>query len=119
MNTDWEKVRFHYGPVDGTVMARAVTVDLMHVYYCPCQSVFLFYVIKFEKLKYVDYEYPWWGHFIGGLLAASSMACVPAYMAYVVWRQEGTLMEVPTHFHPLFSIRRIRNQSAQSLFLHY
>jgi len=58
-----------------------------------CVSVFLFYVIKFEKLKYVDYEYPWWGHFIGGLLAASSMACVPAYMAYVVWRQEGTLME--------------------------
>ena len=58
------------------------------------QGVFLFYVVKFEKLKYLDYDYPWWGHFIGALLAGSSMLCVPVYMVYVISRQEGTLMEV-------------------------
>jgi len=58
-----------------------------------CVGVFLFYVVKFEKLKYLDYDYPWWGHFIGALLAGSSMMCVPVYMVYVICRQEGTLME--------------------------
>lgn len=58
------------------------------------KGVFIFYLAEFTPLTYLDYHYPWWGHFIGLLLALSSMICVPVYMVYVVWRQEGTLMEV-------------------------
>jgi uncharacterized membrane protein len=57
------------------------------------QGVFIFYLVDFTPLTYLDYHYPWWGHFIGLLLALSSMICVPAYMVYMVSRQEGTLME--------------------------
>ena len=53
------------------------------------QGVFIFYVVDFKPLTYLDYNYPWWGHFIGLLLALSSMVCVPGYMLYLVSRQEG------------------------------
>ena len=45
-------------------------------------------------MTYLGYEYPWWGHFIGLLLATSSMICVPAYAIYFVWSQDGPFLEV-------------------------
>jgi solute carrier family 6 GABA transporter-like protein 1 len=68
------------------------------------QGVFIFYLAEFTPLTYLDYHYPWWGHFIGLLLALSSMTCVPAYMVYVVWRQEGTLMEVMTRHSLIYKV---------------
>ena len=58
------------------------------------QGVFIFYVVDFKPLTYLDYNYPWWGHFIGLLLALSSMIWVPVYMIHVVWRQDGDLRQV-------------------------
>ena len=61
---------------------------------CPPQGVFLFYLVDFMPLTYLGYNYPWWGHFIGLLLALSSMIWVPVYMIHVVWRQDGDLRQV-------------------------
>jgi len=76
--------------------------------------VFIFYLVDFTPLTYLDYHYPWWGHFIGLLLALSSMICVPAYMVYMVSRQEGTLMEklraTIAQIRPDITVEEIRNQ---------
>uniref|UniRef100_A0A3B5MJ70 Transporter n=1 Tax=Xiphophorus couchianus TaxID=32473 RepID=A0A3B5MJ70_9TELE len=39
------------------------------------------------------YVYPWWGYFIGWLLALSSMVCIPLWMAYKISTAQGTLKE--------------------------
>ena len=47
------------------------------------QAIFLFSVIKYEKLVYADtYEYPWYGELIGWILASSSVLCIPFYAIY-------------------------------------
>ncbi|KAI9554983.1 hypothetical protein GHT06_020272 [Daphnia sinensis] len=84
-----------------------------------CVGVFIFYLAEFTPLTYLDYHYPWWGHFIGLLLALSSMICVPAYMVYIVWRQEGTLMEklrsTMDQIRPNITLEEIRNSHVKTL----
>ncbi|KAK8720996.1 hypothetical protein OTU49_012984 [Cherax quadricarinatus] len=47
-----------------------------------CFCVFMFNVIMWAPPKYVDYEFPMWTHFIGWLMALSSMTCIPGYAIY-------------------------------------
>ncbi|XP_074644575.1 sodium- and chloride-dependent GABA transporter 1-like [Tubulanus polymorphus] len=58
-----------------------------------CFGVFLFSAIQHKPLKYVDYEYPWWGEFIGWSMAMSSMIPVPAYAIYKFVVTTGTFRE--------------------------
>lgn len=63
---------------------------------CPAVTfgVFMFNVMNFTPVKYVDYEYPWWAHFVGLLLGLSSMLCPPGYfLYYYFYKTEGTFQE--------------------------
>ncbi|KAF0295127.1 Sodium- and chloride-dependent GABA transporter 1 [Amphibalanus amphitrite] len=62
---------------------------------CPAVTlgVFLFNVVNFTPVKYVDYEYPWWAHLIGILLGLSSMLCPPLYLLYSYCKAQGTMRE--------------------------
>ncbi|KAK2582494.1 hypothetical protein KPH14_004796 [Odynerus spinipes] len=47
-----------------------------------CVGVFVFNLVQWTPVKYLDYEYPWWSHVLGWLTALSSMLCIPGYMLY-------------------------------------
>ncbi|XP_070558018.1 sodium- and chloride-dependent GABA transporter 1-like [Ptychodera flava] len=56
-------------------------------------GVFLYAVIQYRRLKYLDYFYPAWGEGIGWIMALSSMLFIPGYMVYKLIITPGTLME--------------------------
>ncbi|KAJ8682398.1 hypothetical protein QAD02_018190 [Eretmocerus hayati] len=47
-----------------------------------CIGVFIFNIVQWTPIKYLDYEYPWWTHVVGWMTALSSMLCIPGYMLY-------------------------------------
>ncbi|XP_077545010.1 sodium- and chloride-dependent GABA transporter [Haemaphysalis longicornis] len=49
---------------------------------CVCFGVFVFSLVQYRPLKYIDYVYPWWGQLIGWFLALSTMLCIPGYAIY-------------------------------------
>ncbi|KAK8764720.1 hypothetical protein V5799_032669 [Amblyomma americanum] len=49
---------------------------------CVCFGVFVFSLVQYRPLKYIDYVYPWWGQLIGWILALSTMLCIPGYAIY-------------------------------------
>ncbi|KAJ8301087.1 hypothetical protein KUTeg_020074 [Tegillarca granosa] len=53
------------------------------------EGVLLFRIIKFEPVKYLEYEFPNWAHGIGGLMAISSVSIIPVYMIYKTLKTEG------------------------------
>ncbi|XP_049881488.1 sodium- and chloride-dependent GABA transporter 1 [Pectinophora gossypiella] len=58
-----------------------------------CISVFIFNLVQWTPIKYMNYEYPWWSHVFGWFTALSSMLCIPGYMIYL-WRvTPGTRQE--------------------------
>ncbi|XP_050357080.1 sodium- and chloride-dependent GABA transporter 1 [Nymphalis io] len=66
-----------------------------------CISVFIFNLVQWTPIKYMNYEYPWWSHAFGWFTALSSMLCIPGYMIYL-WRvTPGTNME---KFHTIVRI---------------
>ncbi|XP_038219153.1 sodium- and chloride-dependent GABA transporter 1 [Zerene cesonia] len=66
-----------------------------------CISVFIFNLVQWTPIKYMNYEYPWWSHAFGWFTALSSMLCIPGYMLYL-WRvTPGTAME---KFHTIVRI---------------
>ncbi|XP_033107384.1 sodium- and chloride-dependent GABA transporter 1-like [Anneissia japonica] len=56
-------------------------------------GVFIFSLVKYTPLTYVDYVYPDWSYAIGWMLALSSMLCIPGYMVYLLAKTPGTLYE--------------------------
>lgn len=44
--------------------------------------MFIFNLVQWTPIKYLDYEYPWWSHVLGWFTALSSMLCIPGYMVY-------------------------------------
>lgn len=56
----------------------------------------MFNVIMWSPPKYVDYEFPGWTHFVGWLMALSSMTCIPGYAIYkyITSPHPGTWKEV-------------------------
>ncbi|XP_063704030.1 sodium- and chloride-dependent GABA transporter 1 [Culicoides brevitarsis] len=51
-----------------------------------CVSVFIFNLVQWAPVKYLNYEYPLWTHFFGWFTALSSMLCIPGYMIWL-WRR--------------------------------
>ncbi|CAG2108127.1 unnamed protein product [Medioppia subpectinata] len=58
-----------------------------------CFGVFIFSLVQYKPLKYMDYEYPWWGQMIGWFLALSSMLCIPVYAIYIYFNTPGDFSE--------------------------
>jgi hypothetical protein len=58
------------------------------------QGIFVFSVIRYEKLVYAGiYEYPLWGELLGWSMAMASILWIPGYAVYYLLRQEGTITE--------------------------
>ncbi|XP_033215560.1 sodium- and chloride-dependent GABA transporter 1-like [Belonocnema kinseyi] len=47
-----------------------------------CIGVFIFNLVQWTPIKYLDYNYPLWAHVFGWFTALSSMLCIPGYMLY-------------------------------------
>jgi solute carrier family 6 GABA transporter-like protein 1 len=58
-----------------------------------CVGVFIFSVVKYEPLEYMNYRYPAWGEGIGWLMALSSILVIPAYAIYLFIVTPGTLRQ--------------------------
>lgn len=58
-----------------------------------CIGVFLFHVVQYEPLVYVNYRYPWWGEMIGWFMTLSSIVPVPLYAIYKFLSVDGTFRE--------------------------
>lgn len=58
------------------------------------QVVFVSNLIKWTPMKYMNYEYPWWGHVFGWFTALSSMLCIPGYMIYLWCITPGDTQQV-------------------------
>ncbi|XP_059609663.1 sodium- and chloride-dependent GABA transporter 1 [Phlebotomus argentipes] len=56
---------------------------------CICIGVFIFNLVQWTPIKYLDYEYPWWSHVFGWFTALSSMLCIPGYMIWLWMNTEG------------------------------
>ncbi|KAJ8985874.1 hypothetical protein NQ317_006248 [Molorchus minor] len=54
-----------------------------------CVSVFLFNLVQWEPVKYLNYEFPLWAHLFGWVTALSSMLCIPGYMVYLWYTTPG------------------------------
>ncbi|CAG0921057.1 unnamed protein product [Notodromas monacha] len=61
-----------------------VFVKYCWAYFCPaiCLSVLVFRFATWVPTKYQNYEYPWWGHVIGWIMALSSILMIPGYFIY-------------------------------------
>ncbi|XP_077988139.1 sodium- and chloride-dependent GABA transporter 1-like [Glandiceps talaboti] len=68
---------------------------LCWMFFAPAISagVFLYALIQYRRLKYLDYLYPAWGEGIGWIMALSSMLAVPGYMLYLIAVTPGSFLE--------------------------
>jgi len=73
------------------------------------QGVFLFNLVQWTPIKYLDYEYPWWSHVLGWFTALSSMLCIPGYMVYAWMTTPGDNRTVRIRFY-----RRIREARTEA-----
>jgi len=53
------------------------------------QGVFIFNILQWTPVTYLDYEYPWWSHAFGWFTALSSMLCIPGYMIWIWYTTPG------------------------------
>lgn len=65
---------------------KILTSNLKHDFKCNLlyffQGVFIFNLVQYTPVKYMNYEYPIWAHVFGWFTAFSSMLCIPGYMIY-------------------------------------
>ncbi|XP_059144783.1 sodium- and chloride-dependent GABA transporter 1-like [Physella acuta] len=55
-----------------------------------CLGVVLFSVFTFHPVTYSGYHFPTWAHSVGGVVGASSVICIPAYMVFKFFSTSGT-----------------------------
>uniref|UniRef100_A0A6P7GCG6 Sodium- and chloride-dependent GABA transporter 1 n=1 Tax=Diabrotica virgifera virgifera TaxID=50390 RepID=A0A6P7GCG6_DIAVI len=58
-----------------------------------CVSVFVFNLIQWAPVKYLNYEFPLWAHLFGWTTALTSMLCIPGYMVYIWYVTPGDRQE--------------------------
>ncbi|CAD7094168.1 unnamed protein product [Hermetia illucens] len=54
-----------------------------------CVGVFIFNLVQWTPIKYLNYSYPWWSHAFGWFTALSSMLCIPGYMIWLWMKTPG------------------------------
>lgn len=62
------------------------------------QSIFIFFIIQYEPIKYGDYQYPTWAEVIGIGISLTSMVWIPAYAIYYVLATPGSIKDVSKNF---------------------
>lgn len=64
----------------------------MWKYGCPimCASTLVYFICDWSPTTYGDYKYPPYGEFIGILMAASSIICVPGYFLIDLYNTKGS-----------------------------
>jgi solute carrier family 6 GABA transporter-like protein 1 len=58
-----------------------------------CFGVFIFNLVQFTPVKYLDYEFPWWAHSFGWFTALSSMLCIPGYAIWLWNKTPGDAID--------------------------
>jgi hypothetical protein len=58
------------------------------------QGVFIFNLVQFTPVKYLDYAFPWWAHAFGWFTALSSMLCIPGYAIWLWQKTPGDTLDV-------------------------
>jgi len=58
-----------------------------------CVGIFIFYVVQYEPLVYMNYRYPWWGEVIGWCMTMSSVLVIPGYAIFIFFKTKGTWRE--------------------------
>ena len=58
------------------------------------QGVFLFSLVRYKPVAYLDYVYPTWGEVVGWLMALSSMLVMPFYAIYKFLITPGSFRHV-------------------------
>nr|CAH7748945.1 unnamed protein product [Callosobruchus chinensis] len=66
-----------------------------------CVSVFVFNLIQWAPVKYLNYEFPLWAHLFGWVTALTSMLCIPGYMVWIWMKTPG---DFQTKLHSLVII---------------
>ncbi|XP_055373627.1 sodium- and chloride-dependent GABA transporter 1 [Condylostylus longicornis] len=56
-----------------------------------CVGVFIFNLVQWTPVKYLDYSFPWWAHVFGWFTALSSMLYIPGYMFWLWNKTPGDL----------------------------
>jgi len=54
-----------------------------------CIGVFIFNIIQWTPVKYLNYEFPLWAHLFGWFTALTSMLCIPGYMIWLWYTTPG------------------------------
>lgn len=72
-----------------------------------CVCVAAYSLINYERFRYKDYVYPWWGEVIGWLMASSSVMIIPFYAIYKIAVSHGSLREI---IKPDLNISELRKQ---------
>ncbi|XP_025833326.1 sodium- and chloride-dependent GABA transporter 1 [Agrilus planipennis] len=54
-----------------------------------CVGVFIFNLVQWTPVKYLNYEFPLWAHLFGWFTALTSMLCIPGYMIYKWYSTPG------------------------------
>ncbi|GJQ67821.1 hypothetical protein Trydic_g21104 [Trypoxylus dichotomus] len=54
-----------------------------------CVGVFIFNLVQWTPVKYLNYEFPLWAHLFGWFTALTSMLCIPGYMIYSWMKTPG------------------------------
>ncbi|XP_044764940.1 sodium- and chloride-dependent GABA transporter 1 [Coccinella septempunctata] len=55
-----------------------------------CFGVFIFNIVQWTPVKYLNYEFPLWAHLFGWFTALTSMLCIPGYMIYIWMKTPGS-----------------------------
>nr|CAI5855306.1 unnamed protein product [Callosobruchus analis] len=66
-----------------------------------CVSVFVFNLVQWAPVKYLNYEFPLWAHLFGWVTALTSMLCIPGYMVWIWMKTPG---DFQTKLHSLVII---------------
>lgn len=53
------------------------------------KGVFVFNLIQWTPVKYLNYEFPLWAHLFGWFTALTSMLCIPGYMVWLWYTTPG------------------------------
>ncbi len=69
----------------------------MHLYVF-IQGVFLFNLIQWSEIKYLDYRYPWPAHLFGWFSAMTTMVCIPVYAIWIWRKTPGDFQTVRNNF---------------------
>jgi hypothetical protein len=81
-----------------TLLHTKLVRNFLNKFFKKFQGVFIFNIIQWTPVKYLDYEFPWWAHCFGWFTALSSMLCIPGYAIWLWQKTPGDAIDVSWKF---------------------